>query len=181
MSKLSSFQSQYPDAEIRGGMILAIQHAMGKVAAPYFKQAGFENIQPDAWYSMAKYLQVIYDIVEHEQSIMSSLVAMGMETAEHAVLPPDIDTLEKGLMAMQQGWQMNSRNAQEVIWAVQRMDDSTIICTNYSPFPADQEYGVLYAFARRFANGRPFTLAYENLADRDVDDRTEIRFVVRIQ
>jgi len=181
MTKLTSFLTQYPDAEIRGGSILAIQHAMGAIAAPYFKSAGLEDIQPDAWYSMSKYLKVIYDIVEHEESVMSNLVAMGVRTAEHAVLPPEIDTLEKGLRAMQQGWKMNSRNAKEVIWGIQKIDDNTFICSNYSPFPADQEYGVLYAFARRFSNGHRFTVAYEDLTDREDNEKEERRFVVKTQ
>ena len=47
MSRLSTFLEKYPNAEIRGGQIIAIQHAMGDVAAPYFQRAGLSNIQPD--------------------------------------------------------------------------------------------------------------------------------------
>jgi len=179
VSRLSRFLENYPDAEIRGGQILAIQQAMGEVAAPYFAGAGLTDVQPDDWYSMTKYLKVIYDILEKESGVSFNMVAMGSKTVENAMLPPQIDTLEKGLMALQQGWQMNSRNAQEVIWAAQKVDDKTFICSSFSPFPKDQEYGVLYGFARRFAGDRRVTVEYENLADRDDQDKEEIRFIVK--
>lgn len=181
MSRLSTFLEQYPDAEIRGGMILAIQHAMGEVALPYFEQAGLGDIQADDWYSMARYLKVLYDIVKRERGVMTNLVAIGMSTTDHALLPPEIDTLEKGLMALQQGWRMNSRNAKEVIWSVQKTGDNTFICSSYSPFPTDQEYGVLYGFTRRFAKNCRFTVAYENLVDRGNEDKEEIRFLVKTE
>ncbi len=181
MSRLSTFLEQYPDAEIRGGQILAIQHAMGAIAAPYFKQAGLGEVQPDGWYSMAQYLEVIYDIVNENSSVMSELVALGVVVVEHALLPPEIDTLEKGLWAMQQGWKMNSRNAQDVIWQIEKLGENHFVCTTSSPFPADQEYGVLYGFARRFSNGHRFVVSYENLEDRDCEEKEEIRFVVKTE
>ena len=181
MSRLSTFLEQYPNAEIRGGQILAIQQALGDVALPYFANAGLVDIHPDEWYSMTQYLKVIYDIVDHEPNVMYNLVDMGAKTIENAMLPPEIDSLEKGLMAMQQGWKMNSRNGKDVIWAAQKIDDHTYICSNYSPFPKDQEYGVLYGFARRFANGRHITVSYENLADRHDPDKEEVRFIVKVE
>ena len=178
MSRLSSFMEQYPDAEIRGGQLWAIQQAMGDVVMPYFASAGLDKVEPDEWYSMAAYLKVIYDIAQHEHETMFNLVAMGIKTVENAMLPPQIDTLEKGLMAMQQGWQMNSRNARPVIWSYQKLDDAHYLCSNFSPFPKDQEYGVLTGFVRRFSTGEWYTVAYENMADRDDEDKEEVRFVV---
>ena len=181
MSRLSVFLGQYPNAEIRGGQLLAIQQALGDVVLPYFNSAGLSDVQPDGWYSMAAYLKVIYDISSNEHETMFNLVAMGIKTVETAMLPPQIDTLEKGLMAMQQGWQMNSRNARPVIWAHQKLDDRHFVCSNFSPFPKDQEYGVLSGFVRRFSNGLPYTVAYENLSDRTDDNKIETRFVVTLK
>jgi len=180
MSRAAAFIEAYPNAEIRGGMIVAIQQALGAAAAPYFARAGFVDVSPNGWYSLTNYLQVLYEIFEHEPNVMQNMVSLGMSTAEHAILPPEIDTLEKGLKALEMGWSMNTRSAKPAIWSVQPIDDHNFICVNTSPFPIDQEYGVVYGFARRFAGGRRCTVAYENLADRDYPDKEEVRFLVKV-
>lgn len=180
MSRLSTFLEKYPNAEIRGGQIVAIRDAIGEVAAPYFARAGLLEAQPEEWYDMTTYLNLIYEIVKNEPDVMFNLIALGIKVVEHAVLPPEIDSVEKGLRAMQRGWQMNSRNAQEVIWEVQKLDDNQFVVTNSSPFPPDQEYGVLYGFVRRFSGNRPFQVVYENLADREDEDNEFTKFLVTL-
>lgn len=180
MSRKSAFLAKFPDAEIRGAQLIAIRHAIGPVAEAYFTKSGLSDIRPDEWYSMTTYLNVIYDIVEHEEAVMANLVSIGMKTVEHAHLPPEVDTLEKGLHAMQMGWKMNTRNADTVIWSAQKVDENTFICSNSSPFPADQEYGILYGFARKFVGNQRFSVAYENLNARDRENHEELRFLVKV-
>ena len=112
---------------------------------------------------------------------MSNLVAIGVKVVEHALLPPEIDTLEKGLRAMSQGWKMNTRNTRDAVWAFEKLDDSTFICTSSGPFPLDQEYGVLFGFCRRFAGNHMFTVSYEDISDRDNSDKLDVRFIINIE
>ncbi len=178
MSRLDSYLPQYPDSEVLGGSILAVSAALGEKAVPYFEKGGLADVQPDEWYSFPRYLNILYDIVAHEDDLMSNLVSIGMKVVETAPLPPQIDTAEKALMSMQAAWEMNSRHAHEINWEVEKVGDHKYICTNYSPFPKDIEYGVVYGFARRFAHGRHFTVAYQNLEDRDDDEKLAVTFVV---
>lgn len=181
MSKVAEFLSQYPGAEIRGGQIVAIQHAMGDAAQPYFDRVGLHNIDPNGWYSMEKYLAVIYEMLNDHVEVMADMVAVGVKAIDHAALPPNIDSVEKVLGALQIGWKMNSRNAKEQIWATEKVDDNTFICTSSSPFPWDQEYGVLYGFLRRTVKGRSFSVSYENLSDRNDETTREVRFVIKLK
>ncbi|MBE2268366.1 MAG: hypothetical protein IAE80_09050 [Anaerolinea sp.] len=129
---------------------------------------------------MAQYLQVVYEIFEHEPDVMQNMISIGMRMAEHLVLPPEIDSLEKGLIAMEVSWRTNTRNTPPAIWSVKKLTATSFICTCSSPMPIDQEYGTVYGFVRKFARGQACNVAYENLADRDDPDKEEVLFRVTI-
>lgn len=180
MSRISTFLERYPDAQITGGSILAIKQAMGDTAAPYFEAAGLVDLEPEKMYPFRLYLRVIEEIVKNEPNVTSNLVSIGMNVVETAPLPQEIDTLEKALMGLQHTWEMNTIDANPVNWETEKRDEKTFICTNYSPFPKDMEYGVVYGFARRFSKGERFTVEYEDLADREDEDKNAISFIVKI-
>lgn len=180
MSRTESFLAQCPNAKVLGGSIMSIQAAMGDAAAPYFADAGLDDLQTHSWYEFEQYLHVLDAIIANEPNVMGSLVSIGMKIVETAPLPPEIDTVEKALMSMQGAWELNTQNAPTNNWHVEKVNDDKFILTNNSPFPKDMEYGVLYGFVRRFAHGRNFTVSYENLDDRVNDDQDTIRFVVQL-
>ena len=111
---------------------------------------GIEDIETDNWYSQRQYLKAFREI-----SIASGpdvLFAIGKGVQEHAHFPPQTDSLEKALRAVDIVYAMNHRGGKIGYYNLITFDSKArlakMICT--TPYPSDFDRGILATTLKRF-------------------------------
>lgn len=159
------YKASNPNNKTSGASIQSVFAAMGDEVKPILAQHGLDNLDPDEWYPQQDYLDVFNDIARRS-NVMFNLVAIGTKILEEAHFPPEIDTVEKALGAMDAYYKLNNHD-EDGGWDV-RIDGQSAACMSTTPFPADLEYGILYAMTRRFVpSGQSFTVEYKDLDARE--------------
>ncbi len=161
MAKYTSFD---PNAEIIGQNMMAFINCLqqGNIV-PILDKYDLTNIEPDKWYPLQAWLDVLSDISE-KGSAMFDFVSIGMAISESAVLPPEVDKLpfEVLILGLNDTYQMQHRNGDAGFLEVEKVEDKHIKITVNVPYPDDLEYGVAYGFARRFLpEGTVYNIKYD--------------------
>lgn len=173
-----TFESPNPDAKVLGQPMIGTLSQMGDTVDMVLKRYGIDQLQPDEWYDLQLYLDILREIAEGDQNVASNLVQVGMGVSEHGALPPEIDSLEKALMSLQTVYDMNHQNGGQA-WSVEIVDDNTIHCSIDSPYPHDMDYGIVYGFAKRFSKGERFSVAFEDPSLRNNTEGTPVTLIVK--
>lgn len=104
----------------------------------------------DAWYPQKAWLDAFQEIAEEIGN--HTLFSIGKAIPEHAELPPQIDTLEKALMAIDMGYHLNHRGGEIGHYTLTSFDPESqtavMVCNN--PYPSEFDRGIITAFLRRF-------------------------------
>ena len=137
-----------PGVEINGQTILATIDGLGDVARAAFQQRGVAAIDPDGWYPQQMWLDVLQEL---DQSGAENLVSVGMKIPEHAIFPPEINSLHSALASIDVAYHMNHRGGEIGHYHYEKVGDNhaRLVCDN--PFPSDFDYGIIYAMTRRYA------------------------------
>jgi hypothetical protein len=147
---MSRYQASSPDAQILGQMCLAFLAAITlDEFSPILKKYGFEQIEPDRWYPQQNVLNIFREIADDANG-SQNLVAVGVKAADYAVLPPELNTVEKGLLALQMSYQMNHANIpQDEGYAVEITGPGSAYIKTDLPYPDDLMYGTIWGFVRK--------------------------------
>jgi hypothetical protein len=175
MAKYSSFD---PNAEIIGQNVLGfLQCITSDQVLPYLKKHGLEHVEPDQWYPLQKWLDVLSDLsVAAEGGAMQNFVSIGMTIAETAIYPPEYEAMpfEQKLAISNDIYQMQHRNGYVGEQHPELLGPGEIKLSIKSPYPDDLAYGVLWGQARRFLpRGSNFVIEYDD-AIRRRDDGGEV-------
>ncbi|NDJ77074.1 MAG: hypothetical protein GYB65_12535 [Chloroflexi bacterium] len=174
------FVAPTPEAEVMGGPMLGILAGLGEEARPLLEKHGLSEIDPQGWYKMQHYLDVLAEVAGGDVNVLQNLVSVGMHAMDNAQLPPETDTLAKALMNLEMTFQMSHRNAGHG-WDVEMVDDRTIVCTSHTPYPDDIEYGVLYAYARLFdSTSGNYVVSYDESTPRKDKGGEFTRFIFEL-
>lgn len=165
---LQRYVSFDPNAEVVGRSILAfVQCTQSEEIAPYLEKYGLASVDPNAWYPVQTWLDVLSDIARQTATLdtMYDFVSIGMKLADVVPLPSEYTKVpfNEALMASGgKGYQMNHRgNVGEQ--TVTQIGDKHIQVRIRTPYPDDMFYGVYYGLARRFMpSGTNFTVAYDD-------------------
>ncbi|GHH00138.1 hypothetical protein [Comamonas sp. JC664] len=138
--------------EVIGQSILAIVNGMELAQSRALRILGENGIAPlkaDTWYPMPallKSFQLVFDKIGP-----STVRTIGRKIPDSAHFPPDIDTLEKGLRAVDMAYRMNHRGKGGIggyrFEAVDRRN-ARMVCDN--PYPCDLDLGLIEAIGDRF-------------------------------
>jgi hypothetical protein len=164
MGKYKTFD---PNAEIIGQAMLSFVECSNREAImPFLEKHGLSNIEPDQWYPVSRWLDVLNDVAEQRSGMdaVFDFVSVGMKTAETAVYPPPFLALpfEEAMFLSNEGYQMNHRNGDAGEYIVEKSADKHLKVTVRTPYPSDLTYGLLYGQARRFLPpGTSFTVQYD--------------------
>ncbi|MEO1286354.1 MAG: hypothetical protein AAFV93_01195 [Chloroflexota bacterium] len=154
-----------PNVEVIGSIITTLlDNLQASETQLYLAKHGFEEIDPNAWYSASDWLNVLNDLGEHT-NMTSNLVAIGMKVADHAILPPQMQNASfvDFLNFWNKIYHKQHRGGNIGAHIVGRMDETQYRVVSNSLYPDDFVYGVGYGFARRFLpKGTYFTVKYEN-------------------
>ncbi len=143
---MTEFASFDPDVEVRGEVLMAwIDGTRGKVM-PYLEEQGIPRVENGLWYRLQTALDALYAF-----SLSSSLFNAGLLIPEHAVFPPDIQTFDDVLKALDTAYHMNHRNGEIGHYQVDFTSDRHVTVTAENPYPCEFDFGLLRYLAGRFA------------------------------
>jgi len=168
------YQAFDPNTEVNGYSMLGfIQCLRKEEIRPYLEMRGLDNIDPEGWYPLQSWLDVLSDLAEKRPGqSMFDFVAVGMKVLEMTHFPPGFETLSlpKMLAAGNEAYakvQHRGGDAGEVVLEV--IDPHHCVQKVRAPYPDDFWYGIFYGFCRRYLPpGTHFTVYYdENMPRRE--------------
>ncbi len=140
-----------PQAKVIGQVLFILPENTKAESIQHLTQKyNLETLDPDAWYPVSTVLELFKDITTGSEA-MFNLVSIGMAVAEHAVLPPEFDTLSAAQLF---------ENIDQVYQAQHQGDVGRLIThkiaeghyqiETISPYPDDFWYGNYYGWALRY-------------------------------
>jgi hypothetical protein len=149
---MAQFKAFSDGVEVNGETVLSIVDGMGAMrymAMQILKQAGIDDPKPGQWYRQQAWLDSFKKISESVGA--NTLMQIGQKIPENAKFPPQIDTVEKALGAIDVAYHMNHRGGEIGIYGYSSdgPNKATLVCNN--PYPCDFDRGIIMAMARRFS------------------------------
>lgn len=155
-----------PDAEVIGQNLMSfVESANQDLVQPLLKKRGLDQLEPDKWYPLQSYVDLMNDMVEADPAgSASAFVSIGMKIVEKAVFPPEIDnlSLKEILLTWNDSYKLNCRGEDIGEMKAEVVSDTHIKMHCQIPYADDVNYGVFYAVAQRWLpEGTDFTVYYE--------------------
>ena len=146
------FKSNSPNGEVVGESILALVEGMGafkSTALKLLEEKGVVDPKPGKWYNLQAYLDAYRNIYEKLGDM--TLKVIGMKVPEKAVLPPDLDSIEKLLLGglLDKAYHMNVRGGDigSYQFKITKKGKGIMTCTN--PFPCSFDMGLINGFMNK--------------------------------
>lgn len=146
-----------PSVEVNGETVLTTVNSfpefMRTIALQILERNGISDPQPGQWYSQKAWLDSFKEISEQFGS--NTLFEIGKAIPANAQFPPEIDTVDKALGAIDIAYNMNHRNGDIGFYKLMGHDkikqEIKMYCKN--PYPCDFDRGIITAMARKFIPG----------------------------
>lgn len=140
-----------PEAEIQGVALLTLAQSQNLYNfTDLVEKYGYDQINPDEWYSLQSALMFLQDLTERHSST-ENMVSIGMKLFDVMPLPPEVTTIADGLgmfNLMNQTVQRNVEPSRDW-YEVEQIDDEHIKFVDKGAYPHDLVYGEVYSVARR--------------------------------
>ncbi|MDY7227777.1 hypothetical protein [Hyalangium rubrum] len=142
----------YPNCQVNGQAVLSIVGGMEVVQARALRilaENGISPLKPEGWYPLTHVLNSFKLIFEKIGP--STVRAIGRKTPDTARFPPDIDSLEKGLRAIDVAYHMAHRGSEQIggyHFEPRDRRSAKMMCDN--PYPCDFDLGMVEAICDRF-------------------------------
>jgi hypothetical protein len=154
-----------PGTDVSGASLVSlIENVHRYDIAPLVEKYGFEEIDPDGWYPLSEFQNLLTDLVTHPNQAFN-LVAIGMGIAQYALMPPGFENMpfEQWVKGWNDHYQTNFRNGPVGEKTAVRVGNQHYkVIHEGTTMPDDLEYGVLYGFAKRLLpRGTSFTVWYD--------------------
>lgn len=153
------------DHEVWGQSLLDISNAINMADyLPIFKKHGLEKLDPQTWYPLQKFFDVLNEIDEQGGDILD-LVSIGMNIGSKFAIPPEMEALPYAelIKLTPQIYNMTHRGSNIGSFAVQEVTPKHFKVLLQVPDPDDLWYGIVYGFTRRclMPTGQYFTVIYD--------------------
>jgi len=150
---MAQFKPFAPNVQVLGQTILAIVTAMEKgqeSRKEILARHGIKNPEPQQWYPQEAYLNAFKEISENVGP--STLFVIGKSIPENAKFPPQIDSLEKALAAIDMAYKMNHKGGDIGSYKLVSFDKkerlAIVECNN--PYPSEFDRGIITTMLRKF-------------------------------
>jgi hypothetical protein len=159
MSQFKAFDNQ---VEVSGAGMVVLLNSISWSKTSFleiFGRHGIPDPQVSAWYPQ----QIALDIYQEIAATMGShtLYQIGTKVSELSVLPPQIDSLEKGLAAIDIGYHLMHRGGEIGSYQLVKVEHNQAVMVCHNPYPCDFDRGAIIATARKFAvNGAAVSLRH---------------------
>ncbi len=149
---MAQFKAFSEGVEVNGETVLSIVDGMGAMrfmAMQILKDVGIVDPKPGQWFPQQAWLDAFKKISESIGA--NTLLQIGQKIPENAQFPPQIDSIDKALAAIDVAYHMNHRKGEigSYGYASDGPNKATLVCSN--PYPCDFDRGIINAMARRFA------------------------------
>ncbi len=147
--------SRFTDkVEVNGYTVLSVVEGLGKfedIAYEILARNNIKNLDKNNWYLQKDWLKAFHEISNKIGSF--ALYKIGRSIPENAKFPPEIDTIQKGLSAIDIAYYMNHRGEENFNighYSVKIVDDNTAKITCNNPYPCDFDMGIIISMAEKF-------------------------------
>lgn len=146
------YQAFDPDSEVIGQSMLSMIECINQESIrPILEKRNLTDIQPDDWYPVQDWLDVLNDLTE-DGDHMLDFVSVGMKAAEITPWPPELEQLpfDQAIAAINDAFirQIHRGDVGDV--QSELVDDTHLKITLRTPYPDDLMYGAAYQHARHF-------------------------------
>jgi hypothetical protein len=151
---MAQFKAFSANVEVNGETVLSIVEGMGSMksmAVQILADAGIRDPRPGQWFKQQAWLDAFRKISESIGA--NTLSQIGQKIPENAKFPPEIDTIEKALSAIDVAYHMNHRGGEIGHYNCKAGGAGTATMECVNPYPCDFDRGIIVAMARRFAPG----------------------------
>jgi len=147
-----------PDAKISGHAMQALVMSImfDEIIKPFMVEVlsrhGHDSIDinVEEWYSLQMYLELM-KLLREKSTDTLVLVSIGVKVIEAAILPPEIDSIAKGMQMLMDTHHLNLRNIPDYDrYRDLVIDDRKVTVVEQTCFPHDIMYGYIYGLANRF-------------------------------
>ncbi len=172
-----------PETEVIGTTLISfIDNLQSASIVPLLEEHGMANIQPDQWYPLSPWLDVIYELSD-QPGFSSNMIAIGMKIIDYAVTPEEMQgiPLDEMLDHWNEHFQLNHRNGDVGYIVTEKVKEKYYRTIHNNIYPDDFNYGILYGFAQALLpEGSDFEVWYEDYNNRiDLGDNDETVISVR--
>jgi hypothetical protein len=162
---MAQFVAFNPKVEVNGETVLSIVDGMGAFkerAYKFLADNGIQNPEPGKWYPQQSWLDAFKAIAQATGDF--TLFNIGKKIPENAQFPPEINTIDKALAAIDVAYHMNHRIDGQVMfdpatgkmlegighYGFQQMNEREIRMVCENPYPSDFDRGIIEAMAQKF-------------------------------
>ncbi len=144
-----------PDAEMFGGALQAFTNNLNaELRRPLLDKVlekyGLDEIDADGWLP-TQFALDFYKLLSEEGDEVFDLVAIGMQFVETAPYPPEVNSIETAMKALNEGYKMSIRNyPPEEGYTVEVLGPNHVRVVDHCPYPHDIMYGYIYGLTKRF-------------------------------
>ncbi|MFX0072390.1 MAG: hypothetical protein ACFFAO_14995 [Candidatus Hermodarchaeota archaeon] len=147
---MAVFKTYSTGVEVNGESILAVVEGLGafkKTAYQILGENGIKDPEPGKWFNLQNYLNAFQVISQKLGN--ATLKVIGMKIPETAVLPPQLDTIEKALTMMDQAYHMNYQYGEIGHYAFEKKGKNKGVMICSSPYPCAYDIGIIEGFMYR--------------------------------
>lgn len=139
------------DAEVQSELVLGVLGAMGafrSIALEILAENGIDQPRPGLWYSLRAWLSTLDSVSRRVGPSTLFLIARQIPT--NAMIPPEIDTIEKALAGLDLAYRSAHRGGEVGSYTYVRVGEraAKMVCRN--PYPCGFDRCIIEALARRF-------------------------------
>jgi len=136
---------------VKGEVVLSVVAGMGRYAAQAIEilaGCGIVDLKVGQWYSQDALLRALEQIARTIGS--RTLFIIGTTIPEQASFPPDIDSIEKALAAIDVAYHMNHRNGAIGSYSFKTVSERNGVMVCRNPYHCRFDQGLIEATAKRF-------------------------------
>jgi hypothetical protein len=149
---MAQFKAFASNVEIAGEALLSFVAALSwneVFVLEILGRHGISNVQPKQWYPQQAVLDFLREIAETMGE--HTLYQLGTKVPEHAIYPPEIDSLEKGLSSLDVVYHLNHRGGEIGHYQLVRLESNQAVTVCHNPYPCDLDRGIITTTVRHFA------------------------------
>jgi hypothetical protein len=149
---MAQFKALAPKVEVNGETVLSILDGMGSFQAigrRFLDACGIPDPKPGQWFRQQSWLDAFKLIASKVGD--STLFEIGRKIPENAQFPPEVDSIEKALAAIDIAYHMNHRSGEigHYSFSSTGRREGRMVCDN--PYPTEFDRGIIEAMALKFA------------------------------
>jgi hypothetical protein len=149
---MAQFKALAAGVEVNGETVLSILDGMGAfqaIGTAMLAQCGIASPKAGGWYRQQDWLDAFRLIAQKVGD--ATLFEIGRKIPENAQFPPEVDSIEKALAAIDLAYHMNHRSGEIGHYSFTPIGprEGRMVCDN--PYPTEFDRGIIETMALKFA------------------------------